>query len=64
MSISMKPLEDVMFQELSLWILNQELWIPLEQDHSVNYLDQITSSLVKLEPEIIGLKDIILKELN
>jgi len=53
-----------MSQELSLWILNQVLWIPSEPDHSVNYSDQITSFSDKPEPEITGLKVTILKELN
>jgi hypothetical protein len=51
-------------QELSSWISNQELWIQSEQDLSVNYSDQITSSSVKLEPETIGLKVITLKVLS
>jgi len=60
----MKQLEEDTFQELFLWILNQEQWTQLELDHSVNSSDQITSSSVKLEPEITGLKVTILKELN
>ena len=60
----MKLLEEDMSQELFLWILNQEQWTLLELDHSVNFSDQITSFSVKLELEIIGLKVIILKELN
>ena len=53
-----------MFQELSLWILNLEPWIPLELVLLVNYSDLITLYLVKPEPEIIGLKVTILKVLN
>jgi len=60
----MKLPEEDMSQELFLWILNQEQWTLLELDHSVNFSDQITSFSVKLELEIIGLKVIILKELN
>ena len=60
----MKLLEEDMSQELFLWILNQEQWTLLELDHSVNFSDQITSSSVKLELEITGLKVTILKELN
>jgi len=52
------------FQEPSLWILNQVPWIQLELDLSVNYLDQITSFLVKPELVTTGLKDITLKVLN
>ena len=64
MSISMKPLEEDTFQELSLWILNQELWIQLELDHSVNFSDQTTSFSDKLELVTTGLKVTTLKELN
>jgi len=64
MFITMKLLEDVMFPELSLWTSNQELWIPSELDHSVNYSDQITLFLDKLEQETTGLKGITPKELN
>jgi len=53
-----------MSQELFLWILNQVPWIPLELVHSVNSSDQITSFSDKLELVTIGLKVIILKELN
>merc|ERR1712227_896411 len=60
----MKLLVDVMFQELSLWILNQVPWIPSEPVHSVNFSDQITLSLDKLELVTIGLKVTTLKELN
>merc|ERR1712113_1376077 len=60
----MKQLEEDTFQELFLWILNQEQWTQLELDHSVNSSDQITSSSVKLEPEITGLKVTILKKLK
>ena len=60
----MKLLEEDMFQELSLWILNQVLWIPSELVHSVNSSDQITSFSDKPEPVTTGLKVIILKELN
>ena len=60
----MKLPEDVTFQELSWWILNQVPWIPSEPDHSDNSLDQITSFSDKPEQETTGPKDIILKELN
>ena len=60
----MKLPVDVMFQELSLWILNQVPWIPSEPVHSVNSSDQITSFSDKPEPVTTGLKVIILKELN
>ena len=57
------PVVDL-FQELFLWISNQEQWIPLELDHLVNFSDQITLFLDKLELVTIGQKDIILKVLN
>ena len=60
----MKQQEVDMYQELSLWILNQVLWIQLELDLLDNFSDQITSFLDKLELVTIGQKDIILKELN
>merc|ERR1719199_1163841 len=60
----MKLPEEDMSQELFLWILNQVPWIPSELDHSVNSSDQITSFSDKPEPVTIGLKVIILKELN
>ena len=53
-----------MYQELSLWILNQVPWTQSEPVHSVNSSDQITSSSDKPEPVTTGLKVIILKELN
>jgi hypothetical protein len=64
MFITMKPLEEDMFQEPSLWILNQEPWTLLELDLSDNFSDLIISSLDKQEPETTGQKDITLKELN
>ena len=64
MSTSTKPQEEDMSQEPFLWIQNQEQWIQLELDLSVNYSDQITLSSVKPEPVTIGPKDIILKEPN
>jgi len=64
MFISMKLPEEDMSQELSWWILNQVLWIQSELDHSDNYSDQITSFSDKPEQVTIGLKVIILKELN
>ena len=64
MSTIMKLLEEDMYQELFLWILNLVPWIPLELVLSVNYSDLIISSLDKPELEIIGLKVIILKVLN
>jgi len=64
MFISMKLLEEDMFQELSLWILNLVPWIQSELDHLVNYSDQITLFSDKPEQVTTGQKDIILKELN
>jgi len=64
MFISMKPPEDVMSQEQSLWISNQEPWTVLELDHLDNSSDQITSFLDKLEQETIGQKVTTQKELN
>ena len=60
----MKQLVVDMYQELSLWILNQVLWIQLEQDHLVNYSDQITLFSDKPEQVTTGQKVTILKELN
>ena len=60
----MKQQEVDMYQELSLWILNQVLWIQLEQDHLVNYSDQITLFSDKPEQVTTGQKVTILKELN
>jgi hypothetical protein len=60
----MKLLEEDMYQEQSSWILNQVPWTQSELDHSDNYSDQITSFSDKPEQEIIGQKDIILKEQN
>ena len=60
----MKPLVVDLYQELFLWILNLELWTPLELDHSVNYSDLITLFSDKLVQVTIGLKGIILKVLN
>jgi hypothetical protein len=60
----MKLLEEDTFPELSLWISNPELWILLELDLLDNFLDQIISFSVKLEPVTTGPRDIILKELN
>ena len=57
------PVVDL-FQELFLWISNQEQWIPLELDHLVNFSDQITLFLDRLVLVTIGQKDIILKVLN
>ena len=53
-----------MYLVLSLWILNQVPWTPLEPVHSVNSSDQITLFTDKLEQVTTGLKVIILKELN
>jgi len=64
MFISMKQLVVDMYQEQSLWILNQVLWIQLEQDHLVNYSDQITLFSDKPEQVTIGQKVTILKVLN
>ena len=63
-SSSMKQLEEDTSQELSLWISNQEPWIQLELDHSVNFSDQTTSFSDKLELVTTGLKVTTLKELN
>jgi len=60
----MKPLVEDTSPELFSWIWNQVPWIPLELDLSVNSSDPITSFSDKLELVTIGLKDIILKELN
>ena len=57
------PAEDSS-QELFLWISNQEQWTQLEQDHLVNFSDQITLYSDKRVLVIIGLKDIILKVPN
>ena len=64
MYITIRQLVVDLYQELYLWILNQELWIPFVLDHSVNYLDQITSSSDNPEQEITGLKDTIPKVQN
>jgi hypothetical protein len=64
MSTTTKPLEEDTFQELFLWISNQEPWIQLEPDLSDNFSDQTTSSSDRLELETTGLRDITLKELN
>jgi hypothetical protein len=63
-STSMKQLEEDMYQELSLWISNQEQWIQLELVHSVNSSDQTISFSVNQVPETTGLKVTTLKELN
>jgi len=60
----MKPLEEDMFPEPSLWIWNPELWTLLEPDLSDNSSDLITSFSDKLELVTTGPKDITLKELN
>jgi len=60
----MKPLEEDMSPEPSSWILNPVPWIQSELDLSDNSSDLIISFSDKLEPEIIGLKDITPKELN
>jgi hypothetical protein len=64
MYTSMKPLVDVMFPELFLWISNQELWTPSVLDHSVNSSDPTTSSSAKPEPETTGPRDTTLRVLN
>lgn len=64
MSITMKPLEVDMFQEPSLWILNQVPWTLSELVHSDNYSDLITLSSDKLELVTTGLKVTTLKVLN
>ena len=64
MFTSTKPLVEDMSQEPFLWILNQEQWTQLELDHSVNSLDQTTSSLDKVVPATIGPRVTTLKELN
>jgi len=60
----MRLLEEDMSQELSWWILNQELWTQSELDLLVSFSDQTTLCLVKPEQETTGLKVITLKELN
>jgi len=60
----MKQLEEDTYQEPFLWILNQELWTQSELGLSVNFLDQTTSSSVKLELETTGQKVITPKEPN
>jgi hypothetical protein len=64
MSIIMKLLVVDLSQELFSWISNLVPWTLLELDHSDNSSDQITLFSVKPELVTIGLKDIILKELN
>lgn len=63
-SITMKPPVDVMYQELSWWISNQEPWTLYELVPSVNFSDPITLSLVKQELVTIGLKVTTLKVLS
>lgn len=63
-SISMKPLEEDTSQEPSLWISSQELWTPLELDHSVNSSDPTTSSSDNPELETTGPRDTTPRELN
>jgi len=60
----MKPPEEDMSPEPSLWIWNPEPWTPLELDLSVNSSDPITSSSDKPEPVTTGPKDTTPKELN
>ena len=64
MSTIMKPQEEDTSQELSLWILNLELWTQLELDLLDNSSDQTISFLDKLELEITGLKVTTLKVLS
>jgi hypothetical protein len=63
-SITMKPLVDVMYQELSWWILNQEPWTLYVLVPSVNFSDQITLSSDKQELVTIGPKVTTLKVLS
>ena len=63
-SITMKPPVDVMYQELSWWISNQEPWTLYVLVPSVNFSDPITLSLVKQELVTIGLKVTTLKVLS
>merc|ERR1712195_264188 len=62
-TITKPPVED-MFQEPSLWILNQEQWTPSELDHSDNSSDQTTSSSDKPVPVTIGPRVITPKVLS
>lgn len=64
MYTSMKLPEEDMYQEPSLWISNQEQWIQLELDHSVNSSDQTTSFSDKAVPETTGPRVTTPKELN
>jgi hypothetical protein len=64
MYIITKPPVVDSYQELSLWISNQEQWTQLELDHSVNFSDLITLFSDKLVLVTTGLKDITLKVLN
>lgn len=64
MYTTMRPPVADMCLEQFLWILSQVPWILLELAHSVNFLDQIISFLVKQVLETTGPKDIIQKELN
>ena len=64
MSTTMKPPVEDTFPELFLWISNQEQWIQLELDLSVNFSDLTILFSVKPEQEITGPRDIIPKELN
>lgn len=63
-STTMRPLEEDTSQELSLWILSQELWTPSELDLSVNSSDLTTSSSDKPELETTGPRVTTLRELN
>ena len=59
--ITMKPLEESMFPELSLLTWNLELWIASEVVLLVKFSDLTTLSLDKVELEIIGPRVITLK---
>merc|ERR1712113_755602 len=53
-STTTKPLEAVTSQEPSSWILNQELWMPSEPDHSDSSSDQTTLSSDRPVQETTG----------
>merc|ERR1712015_418157 len=59
--IIMKHLVESMFPEQSWLILSLVPWIQYDQDPMDKFSDQITSSLVSLEQETTGLRDITQK---
>ena len=60
----MRPLEEDMFQEQSLWILIQKLLTQLELDHLVNFSNKINFYLVNMVLEIAFLMVIMIKGQN